>query len=729
MMLNPTRWNCLSVTPFAKSTVKHQRKFNLPQSARRIATEKASTSTSPLFIQSNKKFHHPGFFGFTGPLGLYAQGDNLFASSLLRTEQKRLFFKTSSANVQHLENQLNAQPDNTSLFVQLLRELNRLGKETKVKHLVESGRYSLSNDAIIAEYLKAAAKLNCLDRINIKELIEAQTRSAAFFQQSHQYGMPNPIGFQSSNSHNYQSSSTPPATVPPSFHFNTGDPIQVKLHRSKFETAWSMLYSLFAMGALGTLLYFVIESMNRDKQQDEKKQSSSNFPVSPAHSTARNISVRFSDVKGCDEVKQELVEVVEFLKNPSKFTQLGAKLPKGILLSGPPGTGKTLLARAIAGEAGVNFLFCSGSSFDELFVGVGPRRVRTLFEEAKKKAPCIIFIDEIDSVGSKRSKLSFTASRESTLNQLLTEMDGFNQTSGIIVIAATNFPEALDNALVRPGRFDKMVHVPLPDLKGRKDIIDLYLQKTVAGPDVDSKVLARGTPGFSGAELANLINIAAIKATLQNKPHLDMHVLEEAKDDVLMGIKRTFEQTEEDRRLTAYHEGGHALVALYADGAKPLHKATIISRGGALGVTVQLPERDEVSVSRKQMMARLAVTMGGRAAEELIFGDDEVTSGASSDFKGATSLATAMVTRWGMSDKIGKVYHDLNNEGLSQEEMKLINSEVKELLDERYSFARNILKTHEDELHRIAEALLKYESLTGEEIKMVARGRTLSRDL
>jgi ATP-dependent metalloprotease len=733
MMLNRTLWNRVSVTSFDKRTVNLQRKYNVPNGSRKISSKTSLTRnfqiSSPL-LQNKKLPSNPFFGAFTAayPLTFYSQGDNLFASSSWISLQKRLFWKKGSP-VQHLENQLNSQPDNTVLFLHLLRELNRLGQEARVKSLVESGRYSLSDDQILTEYLKAAAKLNALDQISVKELINAQARSSSFFQQ---HGIPNP-SFQNSSWNNnysggnqqYYSNSSP--LVSPSVKFTQdGQPLEVKIQRGKMETFGTWLYLALSLGLLGLLVY----TWNFPQARDEKKQASSNFPISPAHSQVKNINVRFADVKGCDEVKQELVEVVEYLKNPSKFTQLGAKLPKGILLSGPPGTGKTLLARAIAGEAGVNFLYCSGSSFDELFVGVGPRRVRTLFEDAKKQAPCIIFIDEVDSVGARRSKMSLTASKESTLNQLLTEMDGFNPTSGIIVIGATNFPEALDSALIRPGRFDKIIHVPLPDLKGRKDIIDLYLKKTIPGPDVDSKVLARGTPGFSGAELANLINIAAIKATIQNKPHIDMHVLEEAKDDVLMGIKRTFEQTEEDRRLTAYHEGGHALVALHAEGAKPLHKATIISRGGALGVTVQLPERDEVSASRKQMLARLAVCMGGRAAEELIFGESEVTSGASSDLKSATALATQMIAHWGMSDKIGKVYHTLSeNSPLSQDEMKIINDEIRGLLDERYHFARDILKNHEDELHRIADALMKYESLTGEEIRMVASGKRLNRDL
>jgi ATP-dependent metalloprotease len=691
--------------------------------------------------------------GVTGisPLRFYGQGDLLFGPLSPLDQQKRLFFNRAGKTIQNLQSQLNAQPHNSALFLQLLRELNRNKDYAKVRSLVESGRYPLSDDQVVSEYLKAAAKLNVLDQINVKELLRVQAASGFMGhipqqQQPLQYTYPNvdysnQLGGGFSNPHNnnsnggYQqhqqqqsSNAPPPIPIIPRININPDEPLTVRIHQSRIY-AWVQGLGTLAFLALGvTALYLLFA---RNEEQEKKGSSNNAFPISPAHSQVKNLNVKFKDVKGCDEVKEELIEVVEFLKNPNKFTQLGAKLPKGVLLSGPPGTGKTLLARAIAGEAGVSFLYCSGSSFDELYVGVGPRRVRALFEDAKKQAPCIIFIDEIDAVGVKRSKFSMSYSKESTLNQLLTEMDGFNQTSGIVVIGATNFPEALDSALTRPGRFDKIVTVPLPDLKGRKDIIDLYLNKTVPGPDVDSKTLARGTIGFSGAELANLINIAAIKASMQNKAHIDMRVLEEAKDDVLMGIKRTTEQTFEDRRLTAYHEGGHALVALHTQGARPLHKATIISRGGSLGVTVSLPERDEVSMTRKQMLAALAVSMGGRAAEELMFGEEEVTSGASSDIRKATDLATSMVTKWGMSEKVGKVYHSMSAESsrMSQAEMNLIDSEVKDLLEERYQYAKHILKTHEEELHLLADALLKYETLSGDEIKTVIRGKRLERDL
>jgi len=454
------------------------------------------------------------------------------------------------------------------------------------------------------------------------------------------------------------------------------------------------------------------------------------FQIPDAHTQIQNVDIRFDDVKGCDESKEELKEVVEYLKSPKKFSKLGARLPKGVLLVGEPGTGKTLLARAIAGEAGVPFLYCSGSSFDELFVGVGPRRIRNLFEDAKKLAPCIIFIDEIDAIGTSRKRsLSASYSKENTLNQLLTELDGFKPTKGIIVIGATNLPEALDPALVRPGRFDKQIVVSVPDVKGRKDIIDLYLKKTVFGPDVDSLILARGTPGFTGADLSNVVNLAAIKATIQNKSFVEMKDLEEAKDDVIMGIKRKgFSGDAYSRKVTAYHEGGHALVALFTEGSIPLHKATIIQRGSALGMTVQLPENDMVSFSRKQMLAKLSCMMGGRAAEEVIFGEQDVTSGASSDFKQATRLAYNMVTRWGMSSKVGNIYHE-ELEKMSDEQRKLVDEEVSDLLQKAYINAKDLLKRHEQELHRLASALLDFETLSAEEIKQVISGHKLNKKL
>ncbi|XP_057774246.1 ATP-dependent zinc metalloprotease FTSH 11, chloroplastic/mitochondrial [Salvia miltiorrhiza] len=423
----------------------------------------------------------------------------------------------------------------------------------------------------------------------------------------------------------------------------------------------------------------------------------------------------FKDVKGCDDAKQELEEVVEYLRNPTKFTRLGGKLPKGILLTGSPGTGKTLLAKAIAGEAGVPFFYRAGSEFEEMFVGVGARRVRSLFQAAKKKAPCIIFIDEIDAVGSTRKQ--WEGHTKKTLHQLLVEMDGFEQNEGIIVMAATNLPDILDPALTRPGRFDRHIVVPSPDVRGREEILELYLQDKPLGSDVDVNSIARGTPGFNGADLANLVNIAAIKAAVEGAEKLTAAQLEFAKDRIIMGTERkTMFLSEDSKKLTAYHESGHAIVALNTEGAHPIHKATIMPRGSALGMVTQLPSSDETSISKKQLLARLDVCMGGRVAEELIFGKEHVTTGASNDLKKATKLAEYMVSTCGMSDEIGPVHI---KERPGSEMQSRIDAEVVKLLREAYNRVKALLKKHEKALHALANALLEYETLNAEEIKRI----------
>ncbi len=452
--------------------------------------------------------------------------------------------------------------------------------------------------------------------------------------------------------------------------------------------------------------------------------------------------VTFRDVAGIDEAKSELEEIVEFLKDPSKFQRLGGKIPKGALLVGPPGTGKTLLARAIAGEADVPFFSISGSDFVEMFVGVGASRVRDMFEQGRKNAPCIIFIDEIDAVGRHRGAGlgGGNDEREQTLNQLLVEMDGFDSTQGVILIAATNRPDVLDPALLRPGRFDRQVVVPNPDIQGRKKILDVHTKKLALAPDVDIKVIARGTPGFSGADLANLSNESALLAARRNKRLVTMQDFEDAKDKVMMGAeRRSMVMTLKEKELTAYHEAGHALVGVFTPGNDPLHKVTIIPRGRALGVTMNLPERDKYSETKKEMNAKLAMIFGGRVAEELIFGKENITSGASNDILQATQRARAMVVEWGMSDTLGPLRYSENEEdvflgrsvtqrkSMSDETAKLIDQEIRRLIDNAESHARKILKKNIKHLHNLAKALLEYETLSGDEVsELISKGKLKS---
>ncbi|MEM7301006.1 MAG: ATP-dependent zinc metalloprotease FtsH [Pseudomonadota bacterium] len=454
--------------------------------------------------------------------------------------------------------------------------------------------------------------------------------------------------------------------------------------------------------------------------------------------------VTFEDVAGVDEAKDDLVEIVDFLRDPQKFQRLGGKMPHGVLLVGPPGTGKTLLARSVAGEANVPFFTISGSDFVEMFVGVGASRVRDMFEQAKKNAPCIIFIDEIDAVGRHRGAGlgGGNDEREQTLNQLLVEMDGFEINEGIILIAATNRPDVLDPALLRPGRFDRQVVVPNPDIMGREKILKVHVRNVPLAPNVDLKVIARGTPGFSGADLMNLVNEAALLAARRDKRLVTAQEFEDAKDKVMMGAeRRSMAMSEDEKKTTAYHEAGHALVALTVPAAHPVHKATIIPRGRALGMVMQLPERDEISMTYEQMTSRLAIMMGGRVAEELIFGKKNVTSGAQSDIEQATRLARMMVTQWGYSDKLGKVAYGENQQevflghsvtqqkNLSEETAQTIDTEVRSLVDEGFDEARRILTERADDLETIAQGLLEYETLTGDEILDLMSGRPPSRDL
>jgi cell division protease FtsH len=458
--------------------------------------------------------------------------------------------------------------------------------------------------------------------------------------------------------------------------------------------------------------------------------------------TEKQGRVTFDDVAGIDEAKSELQEIVEFLKDPQKFQRLGGKIPKGVLLIGPPGTGKTLLARAIAGEANVPFFTISGSDFVEMFVGVGASRVRDMFEQGKKNAPCIIFIDEIDAVGRHRGAGlgGGNDEREQTLNQMLVEMDGFESNEGVILIAATNRPDVLDPALLRPGRFDRQVVVPNPDVNGREKILRVHMRKVPLASDVDPKTIARGTPGFSGADLANLVNEAALLAARIGKRVVAMAEFEYAKDKVMMGTeRRSLVMSEAEKRMTAYHEAGHALCAMHEPECDPVHKATIIPRGRALGLVMSLPEGDRYSKSKSKLLSELTMAMGGRAAEEIIFGADKVSNGAAGDIKMATDQARRMITEWGMSDKLGMIAYGDNSQevflghsvtqskNVSEATAREIDGEIKGIIDRAYAKAKQILSENVEELHRLARGLLEHETLSGDEIRTVLRGEKVIR--
>ncbi|KAI9780780.1 MAG: hypothetical protein M1839_006568 [Geoglossum umbratile] len=497
-------------------------------------------------------------------------------------------------------------------------------------------------------------------------------------------------------------------------------PLYVVVEESIGGTIFKWVKFLFYFG-LVTYFSLVLVTVGVEATGILKKVGGTqNNEAQPQHQT-----VRFSDVHGCDEAKEELQELVEFLKNPDKFSSLGGKLPKGVLLTGPPGTGKTLLARAVAGEAGVPFFFMSGSEFDEVYVGVGAKRVRELFNAARAKAPAIVFIDELDAIGGKRNARD-AAYVKQTLNQLLVDLDGFSQNSGVVFLAATNFPQLLDKALTRPGRFDRNIVVGLPDVRGRIAILKHHMKNIQIGQDVDPTVIARGTPGFSGAELENVVNQAAVRASRSKAKKVTMEDFEWAKDKIMMGAERRSAVIQQkDKVMTAYHEGGHALVAMFTAGADPLYKATIMPRGQALGLTFQLPEMDRVSMAKREYLAHIDICMGGKVAEEIVYGPDNVTSGAASDLQKATQIAHAMVTQMGMSDELGNVDLNSNYDRLSSETKQHIEKEVRRLVEEGRERATRLLNSKRRELDLLAEALVEYESLNKDEMERVVKGEKL----
>ncbi|KAF9333535.1 hypothetical protein BG006_003470 [Podila minutissima] len=630
--------------------------------------------------------------------------------------------------LQKLEAEAIANPNNSEAQADFYKELLRIDDYQAIISRFESAKFA-NSEAALQYYAIALARTNQAEQIVPKILQRIQRQPIA----TESEALINSIGQGVRRANGSPYSATEALGVNGGAAVsealggagNKGNPIYVVMDDSKTSKGYMLWRGLRWLGITVTYAFCILTFLSLIFENSGLLKPA---PSQTEFEPSADNNVKFTDVQGVDESKQELEEVVEFLKDPNKYNKLGGKLPKGVLLTGPPGTGKTMLARAVAGEAGVPFFFMSGSEFDEMYVGVGARRVRELFAAARARAPSIVFIDELDAIGARRNPKDQTYMKQ-TLNQLLVELDGFSQTEGVIIIAATNFPELLDKALVRPGRFDRHVNVPLPDVRGRMQILKHHLKNINTSPNVDISVIARGTPGFSGADLANLINQAAIQASREGVTEVGIKQFEHAKDKILMGVERRSQVvTMESKKLTAYHEGGHALVALYTPGAMPLHKATIMPRGNALGVTVQLPDMDKDSFTRKEYMAQLDVAMGGRVAEEMIFGSDNVTSGCSSDIVHATRVAKMMVTHYGMSEKVGPVAHQEEDMAvLSTPTKQLIESETKSLIEAAQTRATLLLKTHKEELHRLAKALVEYETLTQEEIRRAIEGKPIVR--
>lgn len=602
--------------------------------------------------------------------------------------------------LEKLEERANQNPNDPNLQVKFLSELNRNNPSLVIQR--EESGYFASNEKTKKEYLKALVATNKIDSYSLNSIFDMSEQSNMNFMPTHGIHQ-TPMGAMAMPTSSIQQSPELPQQ-------NT--PVQVEIVEGSFKT--QLLKALRTLMAI-FLLYQVISYFSQDFLSGK---ASIFKEFEPEYHTDKT----FDDVKGAVEAKEELQEIVEYLTHPERFTRLGGKLPKGVLLTGPPGTGKTLLAKAIAGEANVPFFYASGSEFEEMYVGVGAKRVRELFKAAKQNSPCIIFIDEIDAVGSTRH-LKEQQALKMTLNQLLVEIDGFREAEGVIVIGATNLPQALDPALVRAGRFDRNVVVPLPDVQARQEILAHYLEKVPHYERIDYMRLARGCPGLSGADLANMVNMAAIRASTKNRAAIDVADLEYAKDKILMGNARHSAVIPEVvRKVTAWHESGHALVAFFTEGALPLHKATLLPRGPALGMVVQLPEeKDLIQRTKKQMIAEIDVCLGGRVAEELIFGEENITSGASSDIERATKVARNMVKAFGMSSKIGLIYYDKENNANSKE----VDEEVRKMLNESYARVKKLLSRKRRQLGYLANNLIEYETLTNKEIEHVIQGKDL----
>ena len=634
---------------------------------------------------------------------------------------QRHISRLRNRRVEELEKEAIQDKLNPEAQAKFLKELNKSDPHSVVK-IVESGEMQVVDEQITSEYIKALARTGKMTQSNGNKVVN--------FLKQVENGGGGGGGYNSSyfgrggSRSQYGRAGGSRAAGAGGIGMSQDAPLIVQFAERSFKDKLKgMLPNIILIGGLIYLVTSVMPSPGKNGSGGGGPMSL----LSGSKTFAPEMSNRtFDDVQGCEEAKDQLVEIVEYLKDPSKFTRLGGKLPKGVLLAGPPGTGKTLLARAVAGEAGVPFFYASGAEFDEMFVGVGARRIRDLFKAANAQRPAIIFLDEIDAVGRKRSG-KVQQHLNMTLNQLLVELDGFKENKGVIVIAATNFADSLDPALVRPGRFDRQIAVPLPDIRDRTKIIQHYLTTITADPGIEASVLARGTPGFSGADLANVCNLAAIRASVLGKKWVDMSEIEYAKDKILMGDERKSAFiSKETQECTAYHESGHAIVAIHTKGAHPVHKATIVPRGRALGMVMQLPEGDQTSVTKEQLLAKMDVCMGGRVAEEIIFGADKVTSGASSDFQQATSIARNMVMAYGMVDEIGIMrYSDHDLKELAPETRKLIDDQIKRLLNESYARAKKCLLKHAKDHHKLAKALIDYESLTGDEIRDYLKGKPL----
>ena len=628
----------------------------------------------------------------------------------------------SSGRAQRLEAEANANPNDAAVQSEYMRELAEVMPEEAVRRF-NSGMFA-SNEGVVLAYVRAASKVGQLDLRSLSRAAAAAEGSgAASFRPQASFGGGGGAAQQQ------HMASAAAGSMAQQQGAGALEPLEVRIAPPGLRAQlWSMLR--WSIGAIIVVSAISVVMDERSGAGGGKK-GIMGVLQGKGPKQAEESDTTFDDVMGVDESKAELMEIVEYLAAPERFTRLGGKLPKGVLLMGPPGTGKTLLARAVAGEAGVPFFYASGSEFEEMFVGVGARRVRNLFAAAKENAPCIVFIDEIDAIGGKRSGRDQQAMKM-TLNKLLVEMDGFANNEGVIVIGATNLADSLDSALTRPGRFDRHVNVPLPDMKGRTAILHLYLDPLPTNANVDCEILARGTPGASGAELFNLVNSAALQAAFNDEDQLTMEHLEYAKDKILMGPeKRSAVLRPEVLRCTAFHEGGHALMAILTKGSHPIHKATIMPRGRALGMVHQLPAHDVVSVTKQELCAQMDVLMGGRVAEEIIFGADHVTTGASNDMMRATSIARDMVTLYGFAkDTTGLLYvtrRDMVENRVSAETKQVIDVEVKKLIEDSYRRAKKTMISNKYKLERIAEALMKFETISGEEVKMAAAGKAIVR--